>query len=234
MDRIDLQEKVWGFIFGLIAIIASISEMIVSGISVSTVLGAIKDVSGTLVVVVVFYLVVKNMPHKPRNVTETLEKTIDEWGLNNAPLIFKTEGYVPSKDSLYSQGFVLLQDPKSYPTLVGITPESANWVDYAQYKSPKKLTGKFLDMPDYKTMTSSDFSILFVLEQKHFQNMDMQSIIDSIVNAVNRKYENKLKVDKVGSSSKFTIKYKRIVTTEDIEMFRNSLEFIMSLVKVVI
>lgn len=233
MDKIDFQEKIWGFIFGVIAIIAAISEMLVNGISAASVLGAVKDVFGTLVVVVVFYLVIKNMPKKPKNLLETLEKAIEDWGLDNAPLIFKTVGYVASKDSPYSQGFVLLQNPKSYPLLANLKSDSPNWIDYAQYKSPRKMTGKFLDMPNYETMTSSDFSVLFVMEQKHFQEMDINQIITDITNAINQKYDNKIVADRIGQSAKFTIKYNRIVTTEDIEFFRDSLDFVLSLVKVV-
>lgn len=74
MDKIDLGEKVWGFIFGVIAIIAAVLEMFANGISTASILGAIKDVFGTLVVVVVFYLVIKSLPKKPKNITEILEK----------------------------------------------------------------------------------------------------------------------------------------------------------------
>lgn len=233
MDKIDFQEKVWGFVFGVIAIIAAISEMFVSGISAASVLGAVKDVFGTLVVVVVFYLVIKNMPKKPKNLLETLEKSIDDWGLDNAPFIFKTVGYVTSEKSPYSQGFVLLQNPKSYPALANLKSDSPNWIDYAQYKSPKQLTGKFLDMPDYKTMISSDFSVLFVMTQKHFQDMDINQIVDDITKAINQKFDNRIVADRIGQSAKFTVKYNKIVTTEDIELFRESLDFVLSLVKVV-
>lgn len=233
MDKLDFQEKVWGFIFGIVAIIAAIIEMFVNGISAASIFGTIKDVFGTLVVVVVFYLVMKNMPKKPKNLVGILERDIDNWGLDNAPLIFKTEGYVAAKNSSYTQGFVLLQNPRSYPLLASLTPESANWIDYAQYKSPKRLTGKFLDMPDYQTMTESDFDVLFVMEQKHFQDMEIDEIIRNIITAVTQKFEGKIQVDRIGNSSKFTIKYSKINTVSDVEFFRDSLDFVLSLVKVV-
>ncbi len=234
MDRIDLQEKVWGFIFGVVAIIAAILEMIVNGFSVASVLGAIKDVFGTLVVVVVFYLIVMNRPKRPKNITDILENMIENWGLDNAPLIFKTEGYVSAKDSEYTQGFVLLQEPKKYPLLAGLTPDKPNWIDYAQYKSPKKLTGKFLDMPAYNIMTSSAFNVLFVMEQKHFQDREIDEIIRNIINAIDRKYDDLLKVERIGNSAKFKIVYKQICTVDDIEFFKDSLDFVLSLVKVVV
>jgi len=233
MDRIDFQEKKWGFIFGVIAIIAAIVEMIVSGISAASVVGAIKDIFGTLVVVVVFYYVIKTIPRKPKNTVELLKKTIEDWGLDNAPLIFKTEGYVAAKDSSYTQGFVLLQNPKSYPELADLTPDSANWIDYAQYKSPQKLTGKFLDMPSYESMTIERFEVLFVMEQKHFQEMNIDMIIESIRKAILQKYDGKIRVNRPGKAARLTLEYDKIVTVSDIEYFRDSLDFVLSLVKVV-
>lgn len=234
MDKIDFQEKKWGFIFGVVAIVAAIFEMVVGGISISSVLGTIKDVFGTLVVVVVFYYIMKNTPKKPKNIADVLEKTIEDWGLDNAPLIFKTEGYVSAQDSNYVQGFVLLQNPKSYPQLVDITPDNPNWIDYAQYKSPKRLTGKFLDMPAYMTMTSSAFDVLIVMEQTHFKNLEnIDTIINDIVKAVERKFDGKIKVNRIGNSYKIKLSYNQITTNTEIEDFRDSLDFVLSLIKVV-
>ena len=234
MDKIDFQEKKWGFVFGIVAIVAAIFEMITSGISVSSFFGTVKDIFGTLVVVVVFYYIMKNAPKKPKNITELLEKSIEDWGLDNSPLIFKTEGYISAQDSSYDQGFVLLQEPKSYPKLVDLAPDKPNWIDYAQYKSPKRLTGKFLDMPSYKTMTSSEFDVLFVMEQAHFKNMDnIDTIIADIIKAIEYRFAGKLKVNRIGNSSKFKLQYNKIATDQEIEDFRDSLDFVLSLVKVV-
>ena len=52
----------------------------------------------------------KNAPKKPKNITEVLEKTIEDWGLDNAPLIFKTEGYVSAQDT----GFVCFFENSFY------------------------------------------------------------------------------------------------------------------------
>lgn len=233
MDKLDLQEKIWGFIFGIIAIIAACLEVVVNGISAATILGAIKDVFGTAVVIVVFYMVIKSLPKKPKKLTEILEKTILDWGLDNAPLIFKTKGYVSSKDSPYTQGYVLLQNLETYPSLAGLTPDKPNWDDYATYKSPKKLTGKFLDMPDFQTMTNSDFDVLFVIEQSHFQGMNMDVMIGSIKNAVEKKYNGEIVVDRKGQSAKFTVRYKQITNLNEVENFKDSLDFILSLIKVI-
>ena len=59
MDKIDVQEKILGGIFGIIAIAASVCEMFAGGINAASVFGMIKDVSGTLIVVIVMITMAK-------------------------------------------------------------------------------------------------------------------------------------------------------------------------------
>ena len=58
--KID-KEILFGGIFGIIAIVAAIGEMVANGISISTILGAIKDIAGTLVAVMVFIIAIKHL-----------------------------------------------------------------------------------------------------------------------------------------------------------------------------
>ncbi len=74
MDEFDFKEKVFGGIFGVIAIIAAIAEMFANGISVASILGAIKDIFGTLVVVVLLITVVKNL--LPKNISYLLKNDL--------------------------------------------------------------------------------------------------------------------------------------------------------------
>lgn len=60
MDRNDFIEKIIGGIFAVIAVMAAIAEMFINGVSASTVTAGIKDVFGTLAVVVLFLAVVKD------------------------------------------------------------------------------------------------------------------------------------------------------------------------------
>ena len=60
MDRNDFIEKILGGVFAVVAIIAAIAEIFVNGLSASTLIGGIKDVFGTLAVVVLFFAVVKD------------------------------------------------------------------------------------------------------------------------------------------------------------------------------
>ena len=102
MDKMEFQEKFWGWIFGIIAIVAAIAEAIANGISVATVFAAIKDVSGTLIVAVLLITFIKQLPRKPKNLLERLENEVEEWGKKNSPLIFKAEGYVAEQGGEYA------------------------------------------------------------------------------------------------------------------------------------
>ena len=75
MKKIDFSEydnfeKVGGGILGFIAIVSAILEMYFNGISAATVMAAIKDVSGTLIVVMVLLVALKKLfPKKQKGFT---------------------------------------------------------------------------------------------------------------------------------------------------------------------
>ena len=69
--RID-KEVLFGGIFGIVAIIAAVGEMIANGISIAGMLGATKDIAGTVVAVMVFIIAVKHL--FVRKAIETVNK----------------------------------------------------------------------------------------------------------------------------------------------------------------
>ena len=232
MDKMDFQEKFLGGIFGIIAIIAAIAEAIASGISAATIFAAIKDVSGTLIVAVLLITFLKQLPRKPKNLRERLEKEVELWGSKNSPLIFKAEGYVSEQSSEYTQGFVLLQNPEEYMRLSNLTPESSIWSDYAHYASKK--TGKFIDMPSYEIMMSGDFKIRVVMKQSHFSKKEgIETIINDIISSINSRYANEFEATQIGKSLSFTVSVKSINTDKEMDRFIELLDYIVSLVKVV-
>ena len=234
MNKEEFQEKFWGGVFGVIAIAAAIGEAFANGISLSTILGAVKDVSGTLVVVVLLVTFIKQLPRKLKNTAEILEQYVENWGVDNAPLIFKAQGYVSAKGSEYTQGFLLLQNPRSFASLSYLNPSSPDWIDYAKYGGGKKYTGKFIDLPDYRTMTENTAKVQFIMEQSHFSKMpEISKIIDDIIYSINIRYKDIATASRIGSSYKFTVSFKKIVTTEDIDEFVEILDYVLSLVKVV-
>lgn len=235
MDKLDIKEKVWGGVFGIVAIFAAIGEMLVNGVDASSLLGAVKDVAGTMVVVILLVAFINSLPRRPKNLLELLTQAVEKWGEDNAPLIFKTEGYVAAQNSLYTQGFVLLQDPKKYVSLANshIEKGSAEWQKYAQYGN-NRLTGKFLDMPSYEAMTQADYDVLFVMEQSHFSKMEtIDAIVNEIIAGVSTHCGGGISASRVGNSLKFKVSYKAIGTKDDVNSFIDSLDFVLSLVKVI-
>ena len=236
MDRNDFIEKVIGGILGAVAIIAAIVEMILGGFSAESIVAAIKEIAGTLIVVVLLVAFVKSLPKKPKNLSEILEKSVEDWGIDNAPLIFKTEGYVAAQNSAYAQGFVLLQNPKNYIALANqkLNQDNPEWKKYAQYGSGK-LTGKFLDFPSYHTMISSDFDMMIVMEQSHFKNMpEIDAVVDDIVDAINARGETSVHAERVGKANKIRLSCKKIASSQDVEFLVDILDFVLSLVKVIV
>lgn len=235
MDNMDRDEKVWGGIFGIIAIVAAIAEIFINGVDAASILGAIKDVSGTLVVVVLLIAFIKSLPKKPKNLAEKLETDVEDWGTDNAPLIFKTENYVAAQNTDFEQGFVLLQDPRSYVSLSNskLDKDNPEWYKYAQYGNGK-LTGKFIDLPSYQFMTQNDFHAMITMEQSHFKNMpEIDSIIKDIVAAINARSGSNIHAERVGASNKIRLICKKIETFEEKDHFVDMLDFVLSLVKVV-
>lgn len=93
MDKLDFKEKIWGGIFGVVAILAALGEMFANGLSKASVLGAVKDISGTLVVVILLITVVRTLfPKKyKKSFSERLESAIDIWREKNSNLIVKDD-----------------------------------------------------------------------------------------------------------------------------------------------
>ena len=235
MDKLDIKEKIWGGVFGVAAILAAIAEMIANGITLSSIFGAIKDVAGTLVVVVIL-IAFFSANKKPKNIMEILENAVELWGEANAPLIFKTEEYIAAQDLPYSQVFALLQDPKSYVKLANnqLQKGSTEWHKYAVYGRGNHLTGKFIDMPGYDKMTQNDFVVLVTMEQSHFKNMpDIDATIDQIATAANLHCPEQSSAARVGKSRTIKVSCNKITTRGDVEAFVDELDFILSLVKVI-
>lgn len=79
MEKMERDEKLWGGIFGIIAIVAAIAEIFINGVNASSIVGAIKDVSGTLVVVVLLVAFIRNLPHKANNFDDLLNQELQKW-----------------------------------------------------------------------------------------------------------------------------------------------------------
>lgn len=232
MDRRDWIEVYIGGAFGVIAIIAAIAEYCLG--DAGALAGCVKDISGTLVVVVLLFASIK---FKAVNVKGKLTVAVEDWGKDNAPLIFKTLDYKPESGTNFEQGFKLLQNPDDYISHIinKLNPENPEWEKYAQYKNGYNFTGKFINFPSYDYMIKNDFEVSVVLNQSHFKNSnkDFGDLVGKMKDAFNSRYEGKASAQRTGNALEFTIKFKRIQTKADIENFVDALDFVLSLVKVV-
>lgn len=82
----DFVEKILGGVFGIIAIIAAVTEMGLNGFTTEAVVGAIKDIASTLVVVAVLIAFV-NEHKKVKGIRGTIEKEMEIIENSYAPLI---------------------------------------------------------------------------------------------------------------------------------------------------
>ena len=223
-------------IFAVVAIIAIVCEVAFGGFTKESVVGGIKDISGILVDVLVLIIATSVfVKKKVSKITEVLEKSIEDWGKENEPLVFKVEGFKQAQNSIYTQGFALLQNPREYVSLlkINLNSEHPEWLKYASYSS--KFTGKFIDMPSTEVMTSGSFDICVVMNQTHFKNMsDFENTFSDIIGCVNNNYKNVVKASQISKELKFTVHFdQKIQTKDDIDTLIEVLDYIVSLVKVV-
>ena len=90
MEKLDLKEKLWGGIFGVVAILAAFFEMYSSGVSTTSIAGAVKDIAGTMVVVVLLITVMRQyLPKKSNNIIEAFHEAMEPVLARYSPLIKK-------------------------------------------------------------------------------------------------------------------------------------------------
>ncbi len=222
-------------IFAVMAVVAIICEMALGGFTKESIVGGIKDISGILVDVLVLIIAASVfVKRKTRNIAAMLENSIEKWGNDNLPLIFKVEGFKQAQDSAYTQGFALLQNPREYITVLkkNLNPNHPEWSKYASYSSG--ITGKFIDMPSTESMTSGKFDICVVMNQSHFKNMpEFDKAFSGIVDCINN-YNDSVKAFPVGKEFKFKLVFDQEIKTQaDIDTLIEILDYIVSLVKVV-
>ena len=94
MKRIDLETKLGG-IFGMVALIAIIYEASLGGFSPEATAGAVKDIAGTLVAILVLVVAVRKI--RPRKSKETfhsvLHEELEDLERRAQPLIHRAKDY---------------------------------------------------------------------------------------------------------------------------------------------
>ena len=91
MKKIEF-ETLWSGILGIVAVIATIAELILTGIEPATLAGAVKDIAGTLAVIMVLLVTIKKLTNKePHNFDEVFTSSMEAVSNKYAPLIKKQE-----------------------------------------------------------------------------------------------------------------------------------------------
>ena len=91
MKKIEF-ETLWSGVLGIIAVIAAVAELTLTGIEPATVAAAVKDISGTLAVIMVLLVTLKQLMKKdPQNFDEVFTAGMDIVANKYAPLIKKQE-----------------------------------------------------------------------------------------------------------------------------------------------
>ena len=180
--KID-KETIYGAIFGAIAITATIGEMFSNGVSSATVWGAIKDIAGTFVAIMLFMFAVKKIfENSEKNLSAKLEKNLRIFENNYTPHIFKVSNFEKMQNEKYEQGFCILKDFSKFISLNGITDEMKE--KYSSRSSHE--TAKFIDLPSTETMLSENFNICFRTLQSCKYDADF---LEKVSNKIGFKYK---------------------------------------------
>ena len=99
MNRDDFIDKIIGGVFALVAVIAAILELVLGGISVTSVAACIKDIFGTLAVVVLFFAVIRDkIPSK--DFRKAFDSAMIDISKKYTPLIRKEEMTVTDDENV--------------------------------------------------------------------------------------------------------------------------------------
>lgn len=86
-------ETIFGGIFGLVSIVAAVMEMYFSGYKMTSIAGAVKDISATMVAVMVLLLIFRDFFSKKININfeDRFKNKLDSWAQNNRTIIKKSD-----------------------------------------------------------------------------------------------------------------------------------------------
>lgn len=135
MNREDFFDKILGGVFALVAIIAATFELVLGGISAASIAACIKDIFGTLAVVILFFAVIRDKIPK-YSFEKRLQKAIEFWQQENSNMIIRK----PEHDIEH-----IGMDATCYSLDL-----KTSVIDFYEPKSNTNKTGLFLRMPALK------------------------------------------------------------------------------------
>lgn len=103
-------QTILGGIFGILSIIAIIYQMSLSGYDGNSIAGAVQGIAGTMLNVMVLFLVFKNFyKKKTDNFEERLKNKLNQWAEDNKTVIVKSK---PDKTGFY--GYDMFTDMNNF------------------------------------------------------------------------------------------------------------------------
>ena len=126
MKKMD-KEILLGGVFGGIALVAAIAQMIIAGCTADAIAGGIKDVAGTMVAVLVFVIAIKQfLKDKPKKSFEDRMKgALDKWCDENSNMIVRSERFDKMEgDVVTQQGIGLKTQVRDFYLKQAVTEKS--------------------------------------------------------------------------------------------------------------
>ena len=213
MDRNDFIEKFIGGVFALIAVIAAIIEMAFGSFSAEAIVGGVKDIFGTLAVVVLFFALVRDFIPKSKY-EDRLCQALDTWQQENSNMIIRD----PATDIEHEN-----EPPSCYS--LNLKTEVA---DFYKGTATTKKKGLFVRMPlltreNYfdKTATlrfflnkGTFFSHLPTGEDTQDKYDQLISLFTALINEKHGDFANA-----VGKGKEITVTVKPVKSNSDIQEF---------------
>ena len=217
--KID-KEIFFGGIFGIIAVLSAIFEMLANGISAATIFGTLKDITGTLVAVMVLGFAMKKLFDNSENtLSKILEKELSLFEKNYSPLIFKVSNFEKMQNEKYVQGFCVLKDFSEFITTHSVSEQMKE--SYSSRNSHQ--TAKFIDLPSTSDMLNDNFKVCFrTLSSCEYDKDFLKKVADKI----SYKYKEN-GYSTTSSNNALTVEIPKIETKQDIQSLISMFEVIL-------
>jgi len=208
-------ETILGGVFGIIAIVAALLEMQANGFSTLSFFGGIKDIAGTMVVVMVFLIAIRSLIPQKEKLTfeEKIIAALSDWQKSNSTLIEKSA----DDEKTHKYGFSMRTDIR----------------DFYRANPVTKNVGWFVRLPiiSKESYQKQEFNIVFHLNKGTFfegiikSDAELKEAFSKLGNMFSG-FINTLYKDFASASSKFDeiiVEIKPITCDDDIKTLVNLL-----------
>lgn len=224
VGKLDLKEKLWGGIFGVVAILAAFFEMYASGVSMTSIAGAVKDIAGTMVVVVLLITVMRHyLPKKPSNLTEAFHEAMEPVVSRYSPLIKKDE----NGDTGSEDGSKSIENPiKKSDVKSGVRYNLASYLSAIHDNTP----GEYHTFFDFDLKSE----IKFIVSKTVFMGRSKEEFVlkGKIISDIRGSIEGKFEIVSMCSSTRDGFKVtlsREMVSNEDVKQVVEVIDRVMLL-----